>query len=70
MEENHLKSEVIEFLNEQDFLNNIPTKLLCLFAGMFDYSFSDDMLNELSQFMPSEDEINKIKNYGKTINNG
>ena len=63
MTEQHLRSEIIEYLNEQIVPWNYAysTKLLCLLAGIYDYSFSDDMINDLPQFIPTEEEIKKYR---------
>jgi len=61
MNEQFLRNELTTFLNEQEVLKNIPTKVLCLLAGILDYSFSDGMINELPQFLPTPQEITKYK---------
>jgi len=66
MTEQFLRSEIIEFLLEQDKIERyqaceFSTSLLCLIAAINDYSFSDDMINELPQFLPTPREINKYK---------
>lgn len=66
MNEQHLRSEIKEFLEEQGIFNyfvtaNHSTKLICLLAALNDYSFSDDMINDLPQFIPTEEEIKKYR---------
>lgn len=63
MTEQHLRGEIVEYLNENGtaFSPFMSTALLCLLAGIVGYSFSDDMINDLSQFIPTEEEIKKYK---------
>lgn len=66
MKEEHLRSDIREYLDEQNLVSFIEsldfsTRLLCLIAGINGYSFSDDMINDLPQFIPNEDEIEKYK---------
>ena len=65
MTEKHLRDEIVEFLKEQDvclFFDDFSTALLCLIAANdpYYYSFSDDMINDLPQFIPTEAEIKKF----------
>lgn len=63
MTEQHLRNEITEYLIEQDILwpLNQNTAILCLIAGINDYSFSDDMINDLPKFIPTEEEIKKYR---------
>lgn len=63
MTEQHLRNEIVEYLNEQEiiYFTDWSTSLLCLLAGINDYSFSDDMINDLPQFIPTEEEIKKYR---------
>jgi hypothetical protein len=66
MKEEYLRSDIREYLDEQNLVSFIEsldfsTKLLCLIAGINGYSFSDYIINGLSQFIPSEEEIEKYR---------
>lgn len=65
MIEQYLRSEIFSYLLEQEIRLiapwTVPTAILCLIAAINGYSFSDDMINDLPQFIPTEEEINKYK---------
>lgn len=63
MTEQHLRNKIIQYLQEQEIYTEFfwNTALLCLIAGINGYSFSNDMINDLPQFIPSNEEINKYK---------
>ena len=60
MDETFLRHELTQYLCEQG-PGEIPTKLLCLVVGVIDYSFSDEMINDFPQFIPTDEEIKKYK---------
>ena len=63
MTEKYLRLEIKTYLVEQmvSFDTHYSTALLCLLAAINDYSFSDDMINDLTQFIPSDEEIKKYR---------
>lgn len=63
MTEQHLRNEIEQYLTEQDINYSVhwSTALLCLLAAINDYSFSDDMINDLPSVIPSEEEIKKYR---------
>ena len=58
----YFKHEITEYLNEQEihWSNEDLLKMLCLKAAKEGYSFSDEMIMEMDDYIPSGDEI---KNY-------
>jgi hypothetical protein len=60
MDEAYLRYQITQYLTEQG-PGEIPTKLLCLVVGVIGYSFSDEMINDQSQFIPTDEEIKKYK---------
>jgi hypothetical protein len=59
----YFRTQIKQYLNEQEisYKKGESTRYLCLKAAIEGYSFSDEMIQDFSEYIPDEKEVEKYK---------